>query len=82
MNNLGDYLKITELSKKCGGPKGLLAITAIGGAVIYKGSEITVRKCVKHARKYTEYRRTQKKEIVESLDAVTANVIKNISKIQ
>jgi len=48
MSNLGWYQTIVELSSKVGGPKNLLCITGLGGAVIgagsYAGGEAAVKK--------------------------------------
>ena len=47
MSNLGWYQKIVELSSKVGGPKNLLCITGLGGAVIGTGSYACVEAVVK-----------------------------------
>lgn len=51
MGNLGAYQVLTTVSKKVGGPKNLILLTASAGAAIgitvYKGGEILVKKGVK-----------------------------------
>ena len=47
MSNLGAYQWLTTAAKKVGGPKNLVLIIAGTGAVVYKGSEIVVKKTVK-----------------------------------
>lgn len=53
MSNLGWYQRIVELSSKVGGPKNLLCLTVLGGAVIgagtYAGGEAAVKR-IKTAR--------------------------------
>ena len=48
MSNLGWYQKIVEYSSKVGGPKNLLCLTLLGGAVIgagtYAGGETVIKK--------------------------------------
>ncbi len=46
MSNLGAYQWLTTAAKKVGGPKNLVLIIAGTGAVVYKGSEIVVKKTV------------------------------------
>ena len=55
MSNLGDYQRMTILSKKVGGPKNLAVIIAGAGAVasvaLYKGGEIVKEKVRKKKNK-------------------------------
>lgn len=50
MSNLGAYQWMTTTAKKIGGPVNLLLLTGTVGAILYKGGEITVRKCIKVIR--------------------------------
>ena len=51
MSNLGAYQWLTTVAKKVGGPKNFVLIIAGTGAVIYKGSEIVVKKIIKKINK-------------------------------
>lgn len=51
MSNLGAYQWLTTAAKKVGGPKNLVLIIAETGVVVYKGSEIVVKKTVKEIKK-------------------------------
>lgn len=53
MSNLGAYQWLTTTAKKVGGPKNLALIIAGTGAVVYKGSEVAVKKAVKKIKKRT-----------------------------
>ena len=53
MSNLGAYQWLTTTAKKVGGPKNLILIIAGTGAVVYKGSEVAVKKAVKEIKKRT-----------------------------
>ena len=52
-SNLGAYQWLTTAAKKVGGPKNLILIIAGIGAVVYKGSEIALKKTVKEIKKQT-----------------------------
>ena len=47
MSNLGAYQWMTSTAKTVGGPVDFLILVGAVGAVIYKGSEITVKGCMK-----------------------------------
>lgn len=47
LSNLGAYQWMTTVAKKVGGPVNLLLLTGTAGAMIYKGGEIVVKKCVR-----------------------------------
>jgi len=47
MSNLGFYQKITSISKKVGGPKVLLGITAMAGFIIGRSGEAGIKKIIK-----------------------------------
>ena len=51
MSNLGAYQWITTMSKKVGGPEKLIALISVGSIVIYKGSEMAVKKLIKAIKK-------------------------------
>ena len=58
MSNLGLYQRMTKTSKKVGGPVNFLLLVGTTGAVVYKCSELGVKKCLKRIR---EKRETNKK---------------------
>ena len=51
MSNLGAYQWLTTVAKKVGGPKNLVGIVAVAGAVMYKGGEVVVKKIKKKMNK-------------------------------
>ncbi|MBV4168897.1 hypothetical protein [[Clostridium] innocuum] len=76
MSNLGAYQWLTTAAKKVGGPKNLVLIIAGTGAVVYKGSEIVVKKTVKEIKK--KIRIHQLTEIADTkVYSVTAEGISN-----
>ena len=76
MSNLGAYQWLTTAAKKVGGPKNLVLIIAGTGAVVYKGSEIVVKKTVKEIKK--KIRIHQLTEIADTkVYSVTAEGIRN-----
>lgn len=66
MSNLGAYQWLTTTAKTVGGPKNLVLIIAGTGALIYKGSEIVVKKTVKEIKK-----RTSKEQLAKIADTRT-----------
>jgi len=76
MSNLGAYQWMTTVAKKVGGPKKLVGIvvgiSAVAGAVIYKGGEVVVKKIKK---------KMNKEELQETSDliiySVTAEGVRN-----
>lgn len=51
MSNLGWYQRITEISKKMGGPLNFLGAVAVGGYVVLRPVEAGVKKVVKIVNK-------------------------------
>lgn len=47
VSNLGGYQKLTTYAKRVGGPRNLVLIIASTGAVLYKGSELLIKKVVR-----------------------------------
>jgi len=50
MSNLGLYQWMTKTSKKVGGPANFLLLVGTTGAVVYKCSEVGVKRCIKKIR--------------------------------
>lgn len=78
MSNLGGYQTLTEVAKKVGGPTNLIVITSMGGALVYKGSEIAVKKCVKLVRNSKNERFERQQETKVMLEKITTDVIQNV----
>ena len=68
MSNLGAYQWITSTSKKVGGPINLLLLAGATGAVIYKVSEIGVKKCIQAFKTL----KTEYLEVNEKIYSVTS----------
>ncbi|MCJ0537694.1 hypothetical protein [Enterococcus cecorum] len=51
MSNLGGYKWLTTTAKKVGGPENLVLLIAGTGAIVYKGSEVVVKKSIKKIKK-------------------------------
>lgn len=71
MSNLGAYQWITSTSKKVGGPIKLLFLTGATGAIFYKLSEISVKKCIKTFKTH-QATKTKYLEANENLYFVTS----------
>lgn len=52
MSNLGAYQWMTTFAKKVGGPINLMLLVASGGAAIYKGGEIAVKRAAKSVKEH------------------------------
>lgn len=51
MGNLGAYQWLTTMAKKVGGPEKLIVLIAAGSIVLYKGSEVAVKKLTSAIKK-------------------------------
>ena len=69
MSNLGIYQWMTKTSKKVGGPVNFLLLVGTTGAVVYKCSELGVKKCIKeiHTKRETKKKNTKMKEEVYTI---------------
>lgn len=51
MGNLGTYQAMTTLAKKLGGPKALLAVTAVTGYTVLRPAEAGIKRALQAIRK-------------------------------
>ena len=51
ISDFSDYIKLTTLAKKVGGPKALLAVVAVGGWVVVRSAEAVGKTAFKTTKK-------------------------------
>lgn len=56
ISDFSDYIKLTTLAKKVGGPRALIAVAAVGGWVVARGAEAVGKKAFKTSKKKSKKR--------------------------